>query len=139
MQASQGVSFGPYHLAGPQGPLVLKSQTVNLPPKALAILWVLVAYAGQVVSKAELFATIWPDTVVGEETLTSFIRLLRRALKDDSRQPRYVATVHRVGYRFLPAVATQPGLRSQVPGLLCPPRRTSIGKSLSLHNLEPGT
>jgi DNA-binding winged helix-turn-helix (wHTH) protein len=106
MQAEQGVSFGSYHLAGPQGPLVLKSRTVNLPPKALAILWLLVARAGQVVTKEELLATVWADTVVGEETLTTFIGILRRALQDNARQPRYIATVHRVGFRFLEKVVS---------------------------------
>ena len=83
--------------------------------------------AGQVVSKAELFATIWPDTVVGEETLTSFIHLLRRALKDDSRQPRYVATVHRVGYRFIaPFTIPPPVSSSRFPQTRTNPQITQL-------------
>src|SRR5262245_40602465 len=101
MQVVPGVSFGPYRLGGPRGPLFRKSLVVNLPPKALAVLWELVTRAGQVVTKEELLATVWAGTVVGEETLTAFIGILRRALKDTSAQPRYIATVHRVGYRFI--------------------------------------
>ena len=59
MQTEQGMSFGPYHLVGPRGPLFRKSRVVNLPPKALAVLWELVSRAGQVVTKEELLATVW--------------------------------------------------------------------------------
>ena len=118
MQTGQKLSFGLYQLVGPQGPLLRKSLLVNLPPKALAVLWLLVSRAGQVVSKEELFAAVWPETVVGEETLTAFIGILRRTLKDDARQPRYIATVHRVGYRFIAPLSTTPPVSSstfQVP------------------------
>ena len=104
MQEDQGVSFGPYHLMGRRGPPMRRSLSVNLPPKALAVLWELVARAGQVVTKEDLLTKVWVGTVVGEETLTTFIRLLRRALKDDPHQPRYIATAHRQGYRFIAEV-----------------------------------
>ena len=91
---------------GPRGPLFRKSLAVNLPPKALAVLWELVTHAGQVVTKEELLATVWAGTVVGEETLTAFIGILRQALRDEAAQPRYITTVHRVGYRFIGKVVS---------------------------------
>lgn len=112
MQEDQAVRFGLYHLNGPRGPLLRKSLPVNLPPKALAVLWELVTRAGQVVTKEELFTKIWAGTAVGDDTLTSFIRLLRRALKDDSRRPRYIATVHRQGYRFIAPLSSAPPVAS---------------------------
>src|SRR5262245_7325984 len=104
VQTGQGVSFGPYRLRGPHGPLERRSKSVNLPPKALAVLWHLVTHAGQVVTKEELLAAVWTGTVVGEEALTTCLRQVRRTLGDDVRAPRYIATVHRVGYRFLAPV-----------------------------------
>lgn len=115
MPTEQAVSFGQYRLAGPRGPLLLKAQVINLPPKALAVLWTLVARAGQVVTKDELLATVWEGTIVSEDTLTSFMRLLRLGLKDRASQPRYIATVHGVGYRFLPAVTTHPPVPNSPP------------------------
>ena len=100
--------FGPYRLDGPQGPLWHHAELVALPPKALAVLWLLASQAGQVVSKATLLDTVWAETVVSEGTLTTCLSLLRHALGEDAQQPRSIATVHRLGYRFV-APVTQAG------------------------------
>jgi adenylate cyclase len=73
---------------------------VRLTPKAANVLGVLVAHAGEPVSKDDLFATVWPDTVVTDDSLTACIAELRRALDDDAKQPRFIETRHRRGYRF---------------------------------------
>src|SRR5262245_7759379 len=96
--------FGSYRLEGPQGPLWHHAELVALPPKALAVLWQLARQAGQVVSKATLLDTVWAETAVSEGSLTSCLSLLRQALGEDARQPRYIATVHRLGYRFVAPV-----------------------------------
>src|SRR5262249_5354807 len=67
----------------------------KLTPKALAVLGLLVTRSGQVVTKAEVFKTVWADTVVSDDALTSCIQELRRALGDDARKPRFIETVHR--------------------------------------------
>ena len=97
--------FGPYRLEGPQGPLWHHAEIVAVPPKALAVLWLLASQAGQVVSKATLLDTVWAETVVSEGTLTTCLSLLRHALGEDTQQPRSIATVHRLGYRFVAPVA----------------------------------
>jgi DNA-binding winged helix-turn-helix (wHTH) protein len=96
--------FGPYRLDPTSGQLWRHSQVIDLPPRALAVLCHLVAYAGQLVTKEALLAAGWPDTAVSEWVLTTCIRDLRRTLGDDARQPQYIATVHRRGYRFVAAV-----------------------------------
>ncbi len=58
------------------------------------------------VTKEELFRAVWPETAVSDAALTTCIQELRRALVDDARQPRYIETVHRRGFRFL--IATSP-------------------------------
>jgi len=97
--------FGPYRLVGPGGPLKRRAQIVHLPPKALAVLWELVSHAGEVVTKEVLLSTVWPDLVVTDGVLTACVRDLRHALADDPKTPRYIATVHRVGYRFMATVS----------------------------------
>ena len=51
MAPDPGWCFGPYRLAGPQGPLWQQGQVVAVPPKPLAVLWTLASQAGQVVAK----------------------------------------------------------------------------------------
>lgn len=81
------------------------SAKVPLRPKTLALLSYLIERPSQLVTKADLLAAVWPDTAVSEWVLSSAVSELRDALGDDARQPRLIETVHRRGYRFLPAVS----------------------------------
>ena len=96
--------FGPYRLAGPHGPLRHADSVIDLPRKPLALLWTLATRAGEVVTKDELLAAVWPRRVVTEGVISASLRDLRRALGDDARQPRFIATAHRIGYRFIAEV-----------------------------------
>src|SRR5712691_10101487 len=108
MQTDQPLSFGPYRLDPGRGQLWRGTQEVKLTLKALAVLRLLVERSGQVVTKEELFRAVWPQTVVSDAALTICIQELRRALRDDARHPRYLATVHRRGFRFLAPLPTSP-------------------------------
>ncbi len=77
------------------------SEVVRLSPKAMAVLTSLHEAAGQVVSRETLMEHVWPDVVVGEEVLTHAIAELRKALGDSRREPRYIETVQKSGYRLL--------------------------------------
>ena len=99
-------------------------EMVRLPPKAFAVLRLLVEQAGQLVTKEALLEAIWPDAVVNEAVLTVCIGELRKALRDSAQAPRFIETVHRRGYRFighLPAVVPS----TLPPSPLSPPRSTS--------------
>jgi adenylate cyclase len=97
----QGVNFGDYRFDFETGRLWSGEREVRLTPKASAVLKVLVTHAGKPVTKEELFASVWNDTVVSDDALTSCVQELRRALADDSKQPRFIETRHRRGYRFV--------------------------------------
>src|SRR6188474_3544484 len=93
--------FGPFRLDSGKRRLWKDSEIVPLTPKALDILLALVLQAGQLVEKDDLIKAVWPDTFVGEETLTQNISTLRKALGDTADQPDYIATVPRRGYQFI--------------------------------------
>lgn len=97
----RGVSFGRYRFDPSTGQLLSGTREVRLTPKAAAVLAALVARAGQPVTKEELFASVWHDTVVSDDALTTCIQELRKALSDDAKQPHFIETRHRVGYRFV--------------------------------------
>src|SRR3954447_4214718 len=102
------LTFGRYRLERRAG-LTSGMREVKLTPKALSLLSFLAERPGEVITKAELFAAVWPETAVGDAALVTCIQELRSALKDDARQPRYIETLHRRGYRFIgkPATGTQ--------------------------------
>lgn len=76
-------------------------RAVPLPPRALGVLTALLATPGTVVSKRALMDAVWPDTFVTESSLLEAIGLIREALGDDRRNPIYIQTLHRRGYRFI--------------------------------------
>ena len=78
---------------------------VRLPPLSFELLLLLVRRAPDVVSHGECLRAIWPEVVVGPETLKQRVKLLREALGDDSRRPRYVESVRGRGYRLVPGVS----------------------------------
>lgn len=85
-----------------------KELLVKLKPKTLDILRYLIERAGRLVTKEELFAALWPETVVSDGVLTTSINELRTALTDNAKTPRFIETVHRRGYRFIAAVTIVP-------------------------------
>jgi predicted ATPase/DNA-binding winged helix-turn-helix (wHTH) protein len=73
-------------------------------PKTFAVLRYFVSHPGRLVTKEELLAAVWPETVVHEAALNICISQLRRVLGDDPQAPRFIGTVHRRGYRFIAAL-----------------------------------
>jgi len=90
-------------------------QEIPLPKLSFDLLMALVRAAPNVVSLDALVEQVWPNVVVGPETLSQRIKLLREALDDDSRKPRYIASLRSRGYRFIPAVAPDGAERSSAP------------------------
>ncbi|MGE5816219.1 MAG: winged helix-turn-helix domain-containing protein, partial [Acidobacteriota bacterium] len=85
---------------------LLDGQTpISVPPKALAILRILVLNRDRAVTKDELLQTVWPDTVVEEANLAQQIFTLRKLFDDDPARPAFIATRPRHGYRFIAEVS----------------------------------
>lgn len=88
---------------------------VRLEPRVMDVLVCLVRQAGRVVSKDELVAEVWEGRYVTDDVLTVSIYALRKALGDEARQPRYLETIPRRGYRWLvPVRPAQPQLEAPV-------------------------
>jgi TolB-like protein/DNA-binding winged helix-turn-helix (wHTH) protein/Tfp pilus assembly protein PilF len=94
------VQFDRFRFDPETGRLWAGAQEVRLTPKSAAVLSTLVAHGGEPVTKESLFASVWPDTAVSDDALTTCIAELRRALEDDAKHPRFIETRHRRGYRF---------------------------------------
>src|SRR5215475_11995509 len=97
----QSLSFAGHRFDVDSGRLWSGTREIRLTPKATAVLKVLLMHAGEPVTKDDLFASVWGDTVVSDDALTTCIQELRKALADNVKQPRFIETRHRRGYRFV--------------------------------------
>lgn len=93
--------FGDFTIDADQKVLLRQGKPLSLAPKVLDTLLTLVQNSGRIIEKAELMTRLWPDTFVEESNLTYTIVQLRKSLGDDARQPRYIATIPKRGYRFI--------------------------------------
>src|ERR1700730_1034106 len=92
--------LGPFRLVPERRLLTSEGRPMDLGPKALDLLVILVEQVGEVVNKKELVDRLWPDTFVEENNLAQAVSSLRQALADDSDSPQYVKTIPRRGYMF---------------------------------------
>lgn len=93
--------FGPFRLSTATRLLFEGERIVRLGGKAIAILIALVERAGELVTKDELIAVAWPDTLVVEANLTVQVAALRRALGEDASANQYILNSPGRGYRFV--------------------------------------
>ena len=81
--------------------IVKAGEVLPVEPKAFRVLLFLLRNPRRLITKDELLDAVWSDSSVSENSLTRAVAVLRRLLGDDIREPRYIATVPTVGYRFL--------------------------------------
>jgi DNA-binding winged helix-turn-helix (wHTH) protein len=72
----------------------------HLGPKAFELLELLLRHRPNVVSRESLHDRLWPGTFVSGSTLATVVGEIRSALEDDPATPRFLRTVHGVGYAF---------------------------------------
>jgi DNA-binding winged helix-turn-helix (wHTH) protein len=102
--AGSGFLFGPFRLFPSERLLTESGKPLRLGSRALEILIVLVERAGDLVSKNELMARVWPATNVVEDNLSVHVAALRRTLGDGKGGHRYIITIPGRGYCFVARV-----------------------------------
>ena len=80
--------------------LLVAGRAVDLSPRALELLALLLASRPRALPQAELRDRLWPDTVVAYTSVARLVTELRRAVGDRRRQARFIRTVHGFGYAF---------------------------------------
>ena len=94
--------------------LTCAGQPVALPPKPFAVLCALARTPRMLVTKNALLDAVWGHRFVTESVLKSAVSEVRAALGDDPKQPRYIETVSRRGYRFIAAALGAPSQSAPV-------------------------
>jgi TolB-like protein len=106
--------FGPFELDSGRGVLTRDGAPLAPGNRALSILQALVGARGQVVTKAELMAAGWAGMVVEEANLSVQIAALRKLLGEAPQAREWIATVARVGYRFVGPLRVEEADRPRV-------------------------
>ena len=75
------------------------SESTRLDAKAVAVLSFLAQHPNDVVTKEQIISAVWEGAFVSDEVLTTAIWSLRKTLGDDAKEPRYIKTIPRQGYR----------------------------------------
>src|SRR5215831_17509481 len=88
---------------------------VHVEPKVMEVLVCLAKHTGEAVSKEELLQAVWPDTFVSDHALKGCISDLRRLLEDDAREPRFIQTIPKRGYRLVAPVVPANGAAESTP------------------------
>ncbi len=87
--------------------------TIQLELKVMDVLVCLAERAGEVLTRQEIVDRVWATEFISDNTLTHAITEIRNALGDDARNPSFIETIHRRGYRLIvpvePSVSDQPG------------------------------
>jgi DNA-binding winged helix-turn-helix (wHTH) protein len=84
--------------------LTSDDRVIQIEPKLMDVLVYLAENAGQVVSKNDITDAVWPDLFITESVITRSIAGLRRAFGDDAKDPRFIETISKRGYRLIAQV-----------------------------------
>ena len=79
-------------------------KVVKLEPKAMDLLVFLARHADQTVTREQIHENVWNGVIVGDDAVTAAIIKLRKAFEDDSKNPRFIQTIPKKGYRLIAAV-----------------------------------
>ncbi|MEO1680972.1 MAG: winged helix-turn-helix domain-containing protein [Pseudomonadota bacterium] len=94
-----------WYFSETEGRVICPEHSVQLTPKAAAVLGCLMRHAGDVVTVDTFLNEVWPDVHVTADLVREYISDLRAALNDDARQPTYIETVRGKGFRLKGGIA----------------------------------
>jgi transcriptional activator of cad operon len=114
--------IGDWHIDPVAGQISRNGETVRIEARTLKLLLVLAERPGKTVSIDELLEHVWTGVVVTPDSVYQGVATLRRLLGDDPKQPRYIATVPRLGYRMIAAVVETSEEAQKPPQTPSPPQ-----------------
>ncbi|MEX2126215.1 MAG: winged helix-turn-helix domain-containing protein [Woeseia sp.] len=99
-----GFRLGPWDVRPRLGTLDGPGGSLHLEPKVMGVLLCLAEHAGDVVTRDQFVERVWRGRIVSDEVLSRCISLLRTQLGDNPREPRFIQTLPKIGYRLIEAV-----------------------------------
>lgn len=107
--------IGDWHVSPKSGETSRDGMTSKVEVRTMRVLICLAEHAGEVVSMEELLNQVWSEVFVTQDSVYQAVTTLRRLLGDDAKQPKYIETVPRLGYRMVAQVSpwTRPIVAAQ--------------------------
>ncbi len=102
--ATTTLRIGAWSVNPASGQISRDGETARLEVRTLRLLLCLAEHAGEVVSIDDLLTQVWPGVIVTQDSVYQSVASLRRLLGDDPKQPTYIETVPRLGYRLVATV-----------------------------------
>src|SRR5919108_3519801 len=124
---SPDFALGEWNVIPARNLLSRETEQVRVEPRVMDVLVHLAERAGQTVSKDELTERIWKREYVSDDIVSVTMHALRKALGDDARQPRYIETIPRRGYRLIAPVQFVPR-PLELTGVITPTDAEAEGK-----------
>lgn len=91
-----------------------QGETKSLEPKLMAVLCKLAAHVGEPVSQEDLQNHVWPDTHISDTILRRAISALRKTLGDDAKNPTFIQTIPKKGYRLIAVTTPVPSMEKEI-------------------------
>ena len=109
------------------GQISRNGETARVEVRTMRLLLCLADHAGEVVSIDDVLTQVWSGVTVTPDSVYQAVASLRRLLGDDPRQPTYIATVPRLGYRMVAAVTPWVPATAAIPS--SPGRRAGVARA----------
>ena len=119
--------FADFILSPSHRPLLREGKEAPIIPRYFDLLQLLIARRNEAAHRQEILDTVWKDVIVSDGALTQAVRTLRRTLGDDSKEPVFIRTVSRHGYRFVFADVVEE--TDDTPLSIAPPSIKQSGES----------
>lgn len=100
----KGFIIGDWKVSPAEGVLSRGDEMVHLEPKVMEVLVYLASRQGEVITREELERDVWRGALVGYDAVTATVIKLRKALKDNAKQPRLIVTIPKRGYQLIAPV-----------------------------------
>ena len=113
--SESGFLLGDQHIEPASCAILTTDGEIRIEPRVMDVLMLMVTHAGQVVTREAFIKNVWGGTFVTDEVLSRCIYRLRQALGDNPKQPRFIETVPKRGYRLIAPVQKSGPVAEEVP------------------------
>lgn len=126
----QLIQFGDFTLDLELSLLMIDGQEQSIEPRLLELLLLFCQQPNQIINRQQILDQLWPGSIVTDNTINKMIANLRKELKDDPKQPQYIQTVPKRGYKLIcPVEFKEPQITQPTPTITdnIPKTSSSIG------------